>query len=140
MPGARGKPTEAALLGPVGEPLHTRQILNQQLPKLCQAAGVPRVCPHSLRGLNATLALQAGATAQQVATALGHAHFSTTARHYADGSAVRNAQLRRVADLLSSDKGSSLEPLADLLRDSLTAADLHALGRLLGLVPVGGSR
>jgi hypothetical protein len=92
------------------------------------------------RGLNATLALEAGATSQHVAAALGHARFSTTARHYADGSTLANAQLRRVADLLRGAERSNLEPLAHLLQGSLTAAELRSLGRLLGLLPIGGER
>ena len=42
--------------------------------------------------------MQAGALTTDVARALGHASFQTTARHYADQSAVANAQLGRGAD------------------------------------------
>src|SRR6185295_11380491 len=53
-----GKAADAPLLGPVGEPIHTASALRYHLTELCKAASVPRVCPHSLRGLNATLALE----------------------------------------------------------------------------------
>ena len=61
---------------------------------------MPRVCPHSLRGLNATLALAAGVALHSVA-ALGHASFAMTARHYADSNTVANLSLRKVADVLA---------------------------------------
>lgn len=101
---AHNKPQDAPLLGPPGEPLHTRHTLRYALRKLCQEAAVPQVCPHSLRGLAATLAVQAGALATDVARALGHASFKTTARHYADQSAVANAQLQGVAQTLRGHK------------------------------------
>jgi hypothetical protein len=87
------------------------------------------VCPHSLRGLNATLALDAGATSQHVAAALGHASFSTTARHYADPSSVANSALRRVADLLGtkSTERPCVEQLVSLLRDNLLPDELCRL-------------
>lgn len=57
--------------------------------------GLPDLCPHSLRGLNATLALEGGATSDHVAQSLGHASFAITAKHYADPSAVLNNKLAR---------------------------------------------
>ena len=135
---AQGKELEAALLGKPGEPLRTRRVLNNWLPQLCQAAGVPRVCPHSLRGLNATLALEAGATAQQVASALGHARFSTIAKHYADASTVSNMHLRRVAEALGSQpERPQLKPLVAYLKETLSRSDLQALGRMLGFIVDG---
>lgn len=97
---ACGKPQDAPLLGPPGEPCHTRHALRYVLRKLCQEAGVPQVCPHSLRGLAATLAVQAGALSADVARALGHASFATTARHYTDASTLANAQLQQVTQTL----------------------------------------
>jgi len=99
---------------------------------LCQQLGLPTVCPHSLRGLNATLALDAGATAQHVAAALGHASFTTTARHYADASSVANVGLRRVADLLGTRSGATdIEQLATLLQTNLSPSELQRLRQLL---------
>ncbi len=69
---------------------------------LCDAAGVPRVCSHSLRGLHATLALEAGATPHLVAAALGHGSFRVTARHYAEPSTLLNSRSRRVAGALGT--------------------------------------
>lgn len=124
---ARDKPADAPLLGPPGESLHTRHTLVHRLKQLCQAALVPWVCPHSLRGLNATLALEAGATAHHVAAALGHASFAMTARHYANPSTVANATLRKVADVLTAPSALDVSALAVLLRHHLTAAQLAEL-------------
>lgn len=128
---AQGKPADAPLLGPSGEGMHTRHALRHRLRQLCAEADVPQICPHSLRGLNATLALEAGATAHHVAAALGHASFATTARHYADASTVANASLRRVADLLSGETAASaavdLGQLAQLLRQHLSPLQLQLL-------------
>ena len=131
---AKGKSADAPLLGPPGDALHTRDIIRYRLKLLCQQLGLPRVCPHSLRGLNATLALDAGATAQHVAAALGHASFATTARHYADASSVANVGLRRVADLLGPRSGSGttdIEQLASVLRSSLSVSELQQLCDML---------
>ena len=156
---AAGKPPEAPLLGPPGEPLHTRVIVRYRLHKLCEEAGLPQVCPHSLRGLNATLAVEAGATAHHVAAALGHASFATTARHYADASAIANASLRKVADVLAGSRGSAngfangfpsgissgsangrpdVAQVAALLRTELSGAEIAELRELLAL-PLSGT-
>ncbi len=131
---AKDKPADAPLLGPPGDALHTRDIIRYRLKLLCQQLGLPTVCPHSLRGLNATLALDAGATAQHVAAALGHASFATTARHYADASSVANVGLRRVADLLGTRTGSGasdVPQLALLLRANLSHAEIQKLREML---------
>ena len=109
--------------------MHTRHALRYRITVLCEESGVPRVCPHSLRGLNATLALEAGATANHVAAALGHASFTTTARHYADASAVANASLRKVADVLASKspEASEVQHLIGLLRENLSPEQIRQL-------------
>jgi integrase len=68
--------------------------------KYCEAAGVPKVCPHSLRGLHATLAIEEGATSEAVARALGHSSFAMTAKHYASPDSVVNARVSRAEALL----------------------------------------
>ena len=74
--------------------------LRHRVHRYCELAGVPRVCPHSLRGLHSTLALEAGATSGAVAAALGHGSFAVTARHYADPDTLRNTTVRRVGEAL----------------------------------------
>jgi integrase len=44
--------------------------LHKALTKYCQQAELPIVCPHSLRGLHSSLAVQAGASSSYVAQAL----------------------------------------------------------------------
>lgn len=104
------------------------------LPKICEEAGVPRVCPHSLRGLNATLALEAGVAPHSVAAALGHSSFAMAARHYAAPNTGANLSLRKVADVLAcSAQHPDLKQLATLLRESLSQPELRALRELLPL-------
>ena len=49
---------------------------------LCKAAGVPKVCAHSMRGLNSTLRLTGGASDDSITRALGHISIDTTKRSY----------------------------------------------------------
>ena len=72
-----------------------------QVRKYCRRANVPRVCPHSLRGLHSSLALAAGCTSSAVASALGHGSFAITAKHYVDPDTLRNNTVRRVANALT---------------------------------------
>lgn len=59
--------------------------------KYCEAAGVPLVCAHSLRGSHASTALRAGATPDLVAGVMGHANPRITLQHYAEPGAVEDA-------------------------------------------------
>ena len=68
---ARDRNADALLFYSGDRPPHRRYFW-QKVRAVCQRASVPEVCPHSLRGLHATLALEAGATSELVARALGH--------------------------------------------------------------------
>ena len=74
--------------------------------RICVMAGVPNVCPHSLRGLHATLALEGGATSDSVAKALGHGSFELTARHYATEDSVSNSSNDRFSQIISNHEPS----------------------------------
>lgn len=87
----------------------------QRVGELCEAAQVPRVCTHSLRGLHATLAVSAGTTSEQVAASLGHASFAITERHYADRNAIADQRTREVTITLF---GGPPLPLPDLIRQA----------------------
>lgn len=131
---AHGKGSDSPLLGAPNEPFRQRFVIAYHLPKLCEEAGVPCVCPHSLRGLNATLALEAGVAPHSVAAALGHASFAMTARHYADSNTVANLSLRKVADVLAcSAQRPDVKQLATLLHESLSQSELYALRELLSV-------
>lgn len=88
----KGKEPTAPLFGlnRKGKP-KTRYDLHVMVRKLCDLAGVPIVCPHSLRGLWATLAVRSGAACEAVARTLGHANFKITAAHYSAPSALDGA-------------------------------------------------
>lgn len=91
------------------------------LRELCAEAGVPIVCPHSLRGLHATLALEAGATSENVARALGHGSFAMTQKHYATPESVLSNRQQRVSSELGSDVRSRIESLLASLSPQETA-------------------
>lgn len=96
----QGKGAEDFLFGG-GQPLHT-DYLWDRLQRYCGSAGVPKVCPHSLRGLHSTIAIERGATSSLVAEALGHTSFAITARHYVNADVLANAKTRKVKAILTS--------------------------------------
>lgn len=117
------RPADAPLFPCAHKPdrARRRQRLNVVVHAICRRAGVPLVCPHSLRGLYATLAVESGAVSEAVAASLGHGSFAMTAKHYAQPSAVANARTSRVLDVLASSSASrtvqslSAEELVELL-------------------------
>jgi integrase len=100
---AEGKPPERRLFGSDRAQPHFQIWQWRQVRKYCQLAGLPRVCPHSLRGLHSSLAVAAGCTSSVVASALGHGSFAITAQHYVDPDTLRNTTLRRVAHALAQE-------------------------------------
>lgn len=113
---------EALIFAPEGRdrPL-TTTMLYKVLTRYCKIAGVPVVCPHSLRGLNATLAVEAGATCSLVARALGHGSDAVTRRHYIAPSALDSARSARVASALlgTADLDSIIATLRHLPAEQL---------------------
>lgn len=79
---------------------HRREWVRDNTKRLCRAAGVPEVCAHSLRGLHATLATEAGIAAQAVAAQLGHATPAITQAHYTRPEATTAASQRAVLRVL----------------------------------------
>ena len=127
-----------ALLFYKGEKVPPTNYFWSQVRRLCHLADVPAVCPHSLRGLHATLALEGGATADAVARALGHGSFSMTARHYASESSVDNAKATKVSSLLGghepieAPKASGPDP--DQILGLLKSLPAQQLAELLSKV------
>jgi integrase len=78
---AAGDPTAPLFPGSLGG-RRRRQFLWVEVRRLCRKAGVPTVCPHSLRGLFATAAASAGETPELVARILGHTDVAMTLGHY----------------------------------------------------------
>lgn len=82
---------------------HWRDWPRKWVQRICVEAGVPRVTAHGMRGLHATLALQAGIASHAVAQTLGHESPSVTIRSYAQpGSADIVPARRAVSTLLSN--------------------------------------
>lgn len=78
----------------------TNDWLRYHVARLCTAAGVPVVCPHSLRGLHATLAIAAGETSAAVASALGHTSANVTRAHYTQADATSGDRAERALRVL----------------------------------------
>lgn len=87
--------------------VYDRKRLWKQVKRLCAEVGVPGVCPHSLRGSHGTLAIVNGKTAEDVAASLGHTNTRVTRDHYIDPEQEKAALLRRLAELVGKDQGSS---------------------------------
>ena len=121
----RKQPDE--LLFAEGTQAPSRQHFWGKLRLFCRQAQVPQVCPHSLRGLHASLALEAGATGEIVAQALGHGSFQVTARHYATPESVVSSRAARVSAALGAVPN---DPISRLLA-GLSAAELEELKRRL---------
>ncbi len=67
---------------PNGRPLHPHNVSARQFPRLCEAAGVPRIRFHDLRHTHATWLLAAGVHPKVVAARLGHSSTNLTLDTY----------------------------------------------------------
>jgi integrase len=85
---------------------HWRDWVRANVTRICKLAEVPEVCAHSMRGLHATIAVEAGATGHLVATALGHEDFRTTTTSYAKPEAQRSAKRRAALKVLTGGVAS----------------------------------
>ena len=86
---------------------HLPAWVRQWSKKVCKAAGVPYVCAHGLRGTHATLALDAGNSAEAVARSLGHASPSVTTEVYALPGSGQEATASRVCQKLAKNERGS---------------------------------
>jgi len=122
-------------LGSTGKPKN-RQLLHSTVQRLCVAAGVPVVCPHSLRGVWATAGVRSGALSHAVAAALGHGSFAVTAKHYVKPGTLDGARTERLVQLLDLDSAKpgsrASSPSAEQLLASLPADTLARLIELAG--------
>jgi len=122
-------------LSSTGKP-KSRQLLHIAVRRLCVAAGVPVVCPHSLRGVWATAGVRSSALSHAVAAALGHGSFAVTAKHYVQPGAVDGARTERLVQLLDLDAAKEASqpssPSAEQLLASLPAETLARLLELAG--------
>ncbi|MFO0577414.1 MAG: tyrosine-type recombinase/integrase [Polyangia bacterium] len=129
-----GQARDAWLIRQEQEPSKPRpqQIIHRRVRSICRRAKVPLICTHSLRGMNATLKLQAGASEDYVARSIGHTSFGITLRHYVDPTVKATLDARRVDAALarvtsgSASTAGPKESVQALLR-SLSAAEREAL-------------
>lgn len=70
--------------------------------RVCRLARVPEVCAHSMRGLHATLAVEAGTSPDVVARSLGHESASMTLSAYAAPGSAESANASRLHELLAN--------------------------------------
>ena len=99
---AEGKSPEAKLFGH-----HWRDWVRKWVKRICDAAGVPKVTAHGMRGLHSTLAVENGVSAHVVAASLGHESSATTIQSYVKPEAVAGAQQRRVMTVLEGGRLAS---------------------------------
>lgn len=126
-----GKAASDLLFSANGQKPRPRQYWWRKVHELCDAANVPRVCPHSLRGLHATLAIEEGESGEAVARALGHTSFEITAKHYATPDSVANARLEKASQSLAPVATEVFSPRLDQLLAALTPDELAALRKHL---------
>ena len=71
----------------------SRQALFREVTRLCERACIPAVGIHALRGTNASLGVESGASLEAVARALGHSSPRITRAHYVSDEAADAARL-----------------------------------------------
>ncbi len=86
-----------------GRPLHPDHLRGRDFAGILKAAGLPRIRPHDLRHLHATLLLDAGESALVVQQRLGHRDSRTTLDIY--GHVMKGAQERAAARFEERLKG-----------------------------------
>jgi integrase len=100
--------------------------------RLCDDAGVPRVCPHSMRGYYASAGVRSGALPHVVAANMGHSSFTVTAQHYAKPEAIAEAHNARVLEVLDLEQSDALSHLpTEQLIAKLPAATLAQIAELV---------
>lgn len=131
---AQGRAPDAYLFGVArtGKP-RCRQMLNPAVHRICKAAQVPLVCPHSLRGLWATAGVRSGAVSHAVAAALGHGSFEVTAKHYVRPGTLEGNRTSRLVELLALDGDSAEKESADA-KQILSGLPPALLSKLIALV------
>lgn len=97
---AKDKAPDERLLGE-----HDRNYPRKWVQRICELAGVPRVCAQAMRGLHGTLAVKRGATGRLVADALGHESETTTRRSYVKREATDAARQRTALAVLQGGRG-----------------------------------
>lgn len=101
---AAGKEPDALIFATEEGGEHWRDWPAENVRRICREAGVREVCAHSMRGLHASLAIEAGMASAAVARSLGHESATTTLTSYATPTAARKAQQRGALAVLQGGK------------------------------------
>lgn len=80
----------------------TRDWPRKWVKRICQAAGVPEITAHGMRGLHSTLANRAGVTPQVIAECMGHNNPRVTRDHYIDSGVAAQADQQRMLERLEN--------------------------------------
>lgn len=96
----RRDPQEWLFPGDTDSGHRRKEWLHGNVRRLCEAAGVPVVSPHGLRGTHTTLAARRGVAAETVAKEIGHTSADVTRRHYMAPGSEEASNIRRVGKLL----------------------------------------
>lgn len=83
---------------------HYRDWVRDQVHRVCDLAGVPRVCAHAMRGAHATLGALRGDTSHALARQLGHENPLVTVEHYARPGSFDGARQRAALTVLRGGK------------------------------------
>ena len=85
-------------------PGRTRHWPGYHCARLCRLAVLDEFRPHALRGALSSRLIEAGLTAAQIASALGHGSSEVTQRHYVDGDAAARTEQRRRLKVLTGGR------------------------------------
>ena len=109
-------------------------MLHATVKRICLDAGVPIVCPHSLRGLWATAGVRSGALSHAVAAALGHGSFAVTAKHYVQPGTLDGARTERLVQMLDLDaERQAPKPTSPSAEQLLASLPPETLAKLVAL-------
>lgn len=84
-------------------PGRSRHWVGYHVRRLCEAAGVPVVCPHGLRGTHSSISVRE-VSIEHVAAALGHSSPAVTRRHYVTKNAEQAGKQRAALRVLQGGK------------------------------------
>jgi integrase len=83
---------------------HTESWLRAAVKRVCRTAGVPEVCPHSLKGTSGTILAEGGEQVDKVVEHLSHEHRKVSERHYLADGTLAAAQAERTFAVIIGGK------------------------------------
>jgi integrase len=101
---AEGQAADAYLFGSM-----TDGTLLKHVERLCEVAGVPRVCTHGLRGTQITLTVEIAGDVERASRAAGHADTGVTRSHYMAAGVEQSTRAKLMEEILLADRASEQE-------------------------------